>query len=634
MTTKSFAKKLPPTRLSAGVEVIRGYISLLKEEPGVYRMLNARDEALYIGKAKSLAKRVRAYIQPDKLPHRLRRMIAETIKMEFVSTRSEAEALLLEANLIKELHPKYNVALKDDKSLPYIRLNMEHDFPQLSKHRGSREGKSFYFGPFASAGAVNRTITALERAFLLRNCTDTVFAHRERPCLQYHIKRCSAPCVGYVDKEAYHDQVRQAYGFLKGQDEEIKAELAQKMQSASKNQQYEVAAQYRDRIRALSQILSHQNVHLMKSRDIDVFAIHRNGIKSCVQVFFFRQGSNLGNQPYFLDHGEDEKTGGILSQFIAQFYQNKPIPKEILVSHDLPEDGLLAEALSLQTRKKIEIIHPQRGILKNLIEDALRNAKSALARKTEETVKETEMLALLSQRFGLQAPPRRIEIYDNSHIQGKSALGAMVVFEPGGFNKKAYRKFNIREEEGAAPIAGDDYAMLRQVLSRRFKNIGKEEAGDQPMPDLLLIDGGLGQLNAAKEILADLGLSTLPVIAIAKGPDRNAGRERFFTGGPNALTLPAGDPLLYFLQRLRDEAHRFAIGGHRQRRKLNMTLSSLDQIPGIGPKRKKLLLLHFGSARMIAQAPLADLEKVKGISKELAQSIHRYFSESGPNTSD
>jgi excinuclease ABC subunit C len=662
--------------LAAGREVIARAVKTLPTGPGVYRMLNRRGEALYVGKARSLRKRVASYAQLGKLPHRQLRMVAETAKLEVIATHTEAEALLLESNLIKRLMPRYNVLLRDDKSFPYILITGDHAYPQVTKHRGAHLRDGDYFGPFASAGAVNRTITALEKAFLLRSCSDSVFASRTRPCLMHQIKRCAAPCVGFVSEADYHALVDQTRAFLSGRSHDIQQALSDEMRAASERLDFEAAAVARDRLRALAHIQSHQDVNVEGIDDADVIAAHQEAGHTCVQVFFFRAGRNYGNRAYFPSHDRQLDAAQVLESFVAQFYDNKPAPRLILLSHRLDEAALIAEALGQREGRKVAVTAPQRGEKRKLVESALLNAREALARRLAESGSQRRLLEQLAGSLGLEAPPERIEVYDNSHIQGANAYGAMIVAGPEGFLKQAYRKFRIKgaqpkapqskaprpeappskaprpeapgerqagglEDGGAASApestaeapagagyrAGDDYAMMREVLTRRFTRIVKEdpERTSGEWPDLVLIDGGPGHLRVAREALADLGLGDVSVAAIAKGPERNAGRERIYLPGRAARLLPARDPTLYFLQRLRDEAHRFAIGTHRSGRTKSRLRSSLDEISGIGAKRKRALLHHFGSAQAVARAGLADLEAVSGISRVVARRIYDHF---------
>jgi len=611
--------------LAAGIELIRRKMRTMPGSPGVYRMIGGRGKVLYVGKARNLKKRVATYASPGRLSVRLQRMVAETRDMEIVTTHTEVEALLLEANLIKTLKPHFNILLRDDKSFADILIAKDHAFPQILKHRGARKRKGEYYGPFASAGAVNRTITALQRAFLLRNCSDSVFASRNRPCLQYQIKRCSAPCVDRVDKAGYEALVRQAHAFLTGRSHAVQEELARQMQDASEALEFERAAALRDRIKALTLIQSQQDINPVGIGDADVIALAQEGGQSCVQVFFFRDGRNHGNRAYFPSHDRDAEPDEIMSAFIGQFYDGRPAPKQILVSHDAAEAALLAEALTIRTGRRVAIRRPQRGRLRKPLEHAVTNARSALARRMSESASQRRLLEGLGRTLALDAAPERIEVFDNSHIQGENAVGAMIVAGPEGLNKAAYRKFNIRAAGDAA--AGDDYAMMREVLGRRFRRALKEDPDrdDGAWPDLVVIDGGPGQLSAAAETLQELGIEDIELLAIAKGPDRNAGRERFHRPGRASFILEPKDPVLYFLQRLRDEAHRFAIGTHRARRGKGLTASPLDEIPGVGARRKRALLQHFGSAKAVAQAGLGDLEAVAGISGAVARKIYGHF---------
>ena len=633
----------PKADIARGVKVIQQQVRLLPNAPGVYRMMDAVGDVLYVGKAQSLKKRVANYTFPAKLPHRIFRMVSETMRMEFVRTHTEVEALLLESNLIKKLRPRFNVLLRDDKSFPYILLTGDHDWPQLVKHRGARNRKGDYFGPFASAGAVNRTITALQRAFLIRNCTDATFASRTRPCLQYQIKRCAAPCVDYIGKEDYAELIDQAKAFLTGSSRKISQQLAERMQTASDSLDFESAARYRDRIRALAHVQSHQDINVEGIEDADVMALHGEGGSTCIQVFFFRGGRNYGNRAYFPSHDKSMEPGEILASFIGQFYDNKPPPKLVLVSCKMPEQELIAEALGTRAECRVEVLCPQRGAKRKLMEHALSNAKEAHARRLAESASQRRLLEGLAEALDLDGPPERIEVYDNSHIQGTNSVGAMIVAGPEGLMKNAYRKFNIRntvpanqpalkkseaDENGDAPVqAGDDYAMMRQVLTRRFGRALKEDpdksAGN--WPDLVLIDGGQGQYQVARAVFDELGIEDIALVAIAKGPDRDAGRERFFSGKGAPYSLPFDDPVLYFLQRLRDEAHRFAIETHRAKRIKSIGQSKIDEVPGIGAKRKKALLHHFGSSREVSRAGLQDLEAVDGISKVVAKKIYDFF---------
>lgn len=611
--------------LDRGAELIRNYAKTLPEKPGVYRMLNEKGDVLYVGKARALKKRVVTYSHILKLPNRLKRMVSETISMEFITTNSEVEALLLESNMIKKLRPPFNILLKDDKSFPYILFTSDHPFPQVQKHRGARSGKGEYFGPFASAGAVNHTIDMLQRIFKLRNCSDSYFAQRKRPCLQYHIKRCTAPCVGKINEEDYRKNAEQARAFLTGDSRAIQKEFQEMMAAASDDMDFELAAEYRDRIRALAAVQSHQDINVEGMRDADVIAWYQREGKTCVQVFFFRGGQNFGNRAYFPKHDKDDAVEDILSDFMAQFYDGKPVPPEIMVSSAPSEIDLLQEAFSQKENRKITISTPSRGQRKRLIDFVAKNAKEALERHLLERKGENELLEGVAKLFGMETTPERIEIYDNSHISGTNMVGAMVVAGMEGFRKAAYRKFNIRIAEKA-----DDYGMMREVMTRRFGRALKEEVDKESdeWPDLLLIDGGLGQFNAVKEVLTEMGVwDDLMVVSIAKGPDRNAGREQFFMDGRDPFQLPVNDAVLHYLQRLRDEAHRFAIGAHRKRRAMDITKNPLDEIAGIGAARKKALLHHFGSAKAIKSAGVEDLLKVEGISRAQAEKIFAFFNE-------
>lgn len=609
--------------LIRGVDVIRDYLKNLPERPGVYRMIGSDKKILYVGKAKSLKKRVTSYTLPDRLPLRLQRMISLTRSMEFVETHTEAEALLLEANLIKGLGPIYNVLLKDDKMYPYILIPKDHDFPGIIKYRGARDRPGSYYGPFLSGSAVTETINALHRAFMLRNCTDSYFAARKRPCLQYHIKRCTAPCVNKVTQHDYDDQVRQAQAFLKGHSRDLQDEYTRKMQAASDAQNYESAAQYRDKINILTSMQARQDINLANIGDSDVIAVARNRGVTAIQVFFFRSGQNYGNLSYFPRHGDDETPESVLAAFIPQFYTDKPIPRNIILSH-IPDDlNLIREAFGKAVHHKIEMNVPQRGDRKRILDFAVKNAIESLDRYLAERENAQTLMTGVQNLFGLDHRPDRIEIYDNSHLGGTGMIGAMVVAGPEGFRKNAYRKFNIKNSR-----TSDDYGMMREVMTRRFGHTIRENQGmgHENWPDLLLIDGGQGQLSAVNEALREIGVADdLNVVAISKGPDRNAGREWFHREGHDPFQLPVNDPVLHYLQRLRDEAHRFAIGTQRAKRIAPLSRSTLDMIPGIGPRRKKALLLHFGAAKAVADAGLADLEKVEGISKAFAKKIYNYF---------
>jgi excinuclease ABC subunit C len=613
----------PAVSIERGAELIRAHARSLPNHPGVYRMLDGKGDVLYVGKARDLKKRVATYAHVQKLSNRLRRMVAETRSLEVVSTHTEVEALLLESNLIKRFAPRFNVVLRDDKSFPNILITGHHRFPQVSKHRGSKSQKGEYFGPFASAGAVNRTITTLQKAFLLRSCSDPVFQSRTRPCLQFQIKRCSAPCVGRISEEDYAALVAQARQFLCGESSAIQAQMAEAMQKAADAMDYEAAAAYRDRLRALTQVQAHQGINLDGVADADVIAAHREGGHTCIQVFFFRGGSNFGNRAYFPAHDKELASSTVLAAFIGQFYESRTPPPLLLLSEAPAERELIEEALSIIAGRRVQLLVPQRGDKRQAVEHALANAREALGRRLSETSSQRRLLQAVADLFGLEGPPQRIEAYDNSHIQGASPYGVMIVAGPEGFRKNAYRKFAIRGEDAA----GDDYAMMREVLTRRFSRALKEDpARDQgTWPDLVLIDGGPGQLAAALAVLAGLGIEDMSVAAIAKGSDRDAGRERIHLPGREPITLAANDPVLYLLQRLRDEAHRFAIGTHRARRSKLIGQSVLDEVGGIGSARKRALLHHFGSARNVARAGLADLEAVPGISRAVARKIYDHF---------
>jgi excinuclease ABC subunit C len=606
-----------------GPAVIEAALATLPPGPGVYRMLDAKGEALYVGKAKSLRKRVPAYAQPARLPERLRRMVMETASVEVITTHTEAEALLLESNLIKRLKPRFNIVLRDDKSYPWLVLTGDHPFPQLAKHRGAHSRKGDYYGPYASAWAVNQAVTALSRAFLLRTCSDTVFANRTRPCLLYQIKRCSAPCVGRIDERAYVGLVAQARRFLAGDTSALQQELAAEMERAAEALDFERAATIRDRIRGLTHVQSSDVVNPGELGDADVIACHLAGGQSCVQVFFIRGGRNNGNRAHFPAHAKGEDEPAVLAAFLGQFYDDKPPPRAVLLSHPIAEAELVAEALSLKAGRKVELAVPQRGPKRAVVEHALQNAREALERRLAEGTAQAALLEGVARVFGLPAPPERIEVYDNSHTMGREPYGVMIVAGPQGFMKSAYRKFAIKGP--ARP--GDDVAMMREVLERRFGRALKEHPDRDPgtWPDLVLIDGGQGQLSAVRETLAGLGIEDVPVVAIAKGPDRDAGRERFFAADRAPIELPPRDPVLYYLQRLRDEAHRFAITTHRVGRQKAMGRSGLDAIDGVGPARRRALLNHFGSARGVAAAGLAALEACPGIDRALARRIYEHF---------
>lgn len=631
--TEETAEPLAEGTLAVGHAAIENAVRLAPTSPGVYRMLNAGHDVLYVGKAKNVRKRLSSYARVNApLPARILRMIAATVTVEIISTTTETEALLLEANLIKQLRPRFNVQLRDDKSFPYILITGDHWAPQILKHRGAQSRPGRYFGPFANAGAVNRTITALQRAFLIRSCTDGFFESRTRPCLLYQIRRCSGPCTGEIDFPGYTELVREAGAFLSGRSHDVKKQLAGEMEKASGELEFETAALYRDRLAALSAITSQQGINPRTVEEADVFAIHQEGGYSCVEVFFFRTGQNWGNRAYFPRAEKSFTPEEVLASFLAQFYDDKPPPKLILLSHEIEESALLADALAVKAGNKVEVSTPKRGEKKELIAHALTNAKEALGRKLSDTATQSRLLQGMATTLQLPEPPKRIEVYDNSHIQGTNAVGAMIVAGPDGFIKNQYRKFNIKSE-GLTP--GDDYAMMREVLERRFKRLLKPPEGEAAKPkdddsfpqwpDLVIIDGGRGQLNAVREIFEGLGLTQVSLMAVAKGPDRDAGRETLFMPGREAIKLEPRDPVLYFIQRLRDEAHRFVIGSHRKLRKKDIREAGLQEIPGIGPSRKRALLHHFGTLKEIERASIADLGKVPGVSAESARKIFEFF---------
>ena len=607
-----------------GHACIQGYLRTLDNSPGVYRMLNAQSEVLYVGKARQLRARVSSYARPSGHSARIARMIDETASMMFLTTRTETEALLLEQNLIKQLKPRYNVLLRDDKSFPNILLPQDHPFPQLRKHRGRKAVKGRYFGPFASAGAVNRTLTQLQRAFLLRTCTDSVFNSRTRPCLLYQIKRCAAPCVGYVSEDDYAALVADAERFLSGRSTHIQAQLAEEMQTAAEAMEFERAAALRDRIRALTNVQQSQGINPQGVTEADVIALHMEGGQACVQVFFIRANQSWGNRDFYPRTGAGAETPEILQAFVAQFYDGKEPPRLILLSHP-PEDAeLLAEALSERAGRKVALAVPQRGEKVELVANALRNARESLGRRMAEGAAQSKLLAGLAEAFDLDAPPQRVEVYDNSHIQGANAVGAMIVAGPEGFIKSQYRKYNFKPGE---VTAGDDLGMMNAMLKRRFERLQREDPDreGETWPDLLLIDGGAGQVAAVAQVLADLGVDDVPLVGVAKGVDRDAGKEEFHRPGARPFALKRNDPVLYFIQRLRDEAHRFAIGAHRAKRAKSVSANPLDDVPGVGAARKRALLGHFGSAKAVTRAGLADLKAVPGISEALAQTIHDHF---------
>jgi excinuclease ABC subunit C len=649
--------------LAAGRATIARYAKHAPKSPGVYRMIDASGDVLYVGKAKNIRKRIVAYARPVAYDSRIERIVAATTALEFVTTATETEALLLEANLIKRLRPRFNVLLRDDKSFPYILITGDHWAPQILKHRGAQAREGSYYGPFASVWAVNRTITALQRAFLLRSCSDSFFDSRTRPCLLHQIKRCSGPCTREIEFAEYQQLVREANAFLSGKSRAVKEEMAAEMERASNALDFERAAIYRDRLAALSAIQAHQGINPRGLEEADVFALHQEGGFFCVQVFFFRTGQNWGNRAYFPKADRSLGPGEVLGAFLAQFYDDKPVPRLVLISHQIEEQELLAEALTAKSDHRVEILLPRRGEKKELVDHALANAREALGRKLADTSSQRKLLAALAECVGLSRVPRRIEVYDNSHIQGSNAVGAMIVAGPEGFQKNQYRKFNIRS---ADLTPGDDFAMMREVLTRRFKRLIAEaprpaievprslaevsamapenggppldverssDAGDpdsdvaSPWPDLVILDGGRGQLTAAHETLTELGIVDVPLVAIAKGPDRDAGRETFFVPGRESFKLKPRDPLLYFVERLRDEAHRFAVGSHRARRRRDIREAGLQEIPGVGPARKRALLQHFGTLKAIERASVSDLALVAGVSAETARKIYDFFHE-------
>jgi excinuclease ABC subunit C len=608
-----------------GAAVIQRHLATLPMGPGVYRMLDARGDVLYIGKARSLRKRVTSYTKLQGLTIRIQRMVRQVCSVEVTTTHTEAEALLLEANLVKQVQPPFNVLLKDDKSFPYILVAHDHPFPAITKHRGARDIPGDYFGPFASTGAVHVTLNAMSRAFPLRSCSDSEFAGRSRPCLQYQIKRCTAPCVGRISEADYMKVVDEARGFLSGKNRQVLDIWQGRMQQAADQRDYETAAELRDRIRALAHITQKQDINIADIENADVIAVHAEGGLVCIQIFFFRAGQNFGNRSYFPAHTRDVEISEVLDAFIGQFYAQREAPRLILLSDPVENADLIEEALSNHSGHKVELHVPQRGTKRDLVEYAVTNARDALRRRLAEAASQQQLLQGVAELFGLDAPPQRIEVYDNSHIMGRHAVGGMIVAGPEGLRKNAYRKFNIKGED---LVPGDDYGMMREVLTRRFQRLLKEDAEDEnaaDWPDLLLIDGGKGQLAAVMQVMQELGVEDVPVVGIAKGPERNAGREQFFLPGREPFMLEPRHPVLFFLQRLRDEAHRFAIGTHRTKRAKDQIKSPLDEIAGIGAARKKALLLHFGSAKAVSRAGLADLAAVPGISEAVAKRIYDHF---------
>jgi len=608
--------------MELGLSIIQEVVKTLPSSPGVYQMLNEQGEALYVGKARSLKKRVPAYTRFAQLPNRLRRMVSETRSMQIVTTHTEVEALLLEINLIKQLMPRYNVLLRDDKSFPHILIARDHEFPQLIKHRGAQKRPGNYFGPFASAGSVNRTLTAMEKAFLLRSCSDSIFKARTRPCLMFQIKRCSAPCVGKISTDEYASLVEEAFNFLTGNSQNIHDTMAERMNGAAERLDFETAAAYRDRIRALAHISSHQDINIEGVGDADVFALAEKGGQTCIQVFFYRGGQNFGGRAFFPSRVQDLGPADAMLAFLGQFYSDRSPPSQVLTSIMPSEVNLLEQALSLKAKRRVHIKAPSRGRKRRVIEHASSNAEDALGRRLSESATHRRLLDGLAEAFELDGTPDRIEIYDNSHLSGTNPVGGMVVAGPLGFEKNQYRKFNIRSAAG-----NDDFDMMREVMFRRFKRAQRaEEAGEEVIwPDLLLIDGGKGQLSAVRKTLSEIGIDNIPVIGIAKGLERDAGRERFFVEERDSFLLPPNSPVLHYLQRLRDEAHRYVIGAQRKRRAKAISENPLDDVPGVGASRKKALLLRFGSAKAVSRAGFDDLQSTPGISAALAQRIYEHF---------
>jgi len=624
----TFSDQSPQADAKTGHAAIQSYLKTLDSSPGVYRMLDDQSRVLYVGKARNLRARVSNYARPSGHSARIDRMIRETASMMFLTTRTETEALLLEQNLIKQLKPKYNVLLRDDKSFPNILVAKDHDYPQIKKHRGAKKEKGTYFGPFASAGAVNRTLNQLQKVFLLRNCTDAMFESRTRPCLLYQIKRCSGPCVGHISPEDYARSVRDAEQFLTGRSTKVQEALATQMQEASDAMEFERAAALRDRIRALTQVQTAQGINPRGVTEADVIALHLENGQACVQVFFIRANQNWGNRDFYPRVGADIDEGEVLEAFVGQFYDTKEPPRQVILSHEIENPDLMQDALTQKLGRKVTLLVPQRGEKAELIEGALRNARESLARKMAETATQAKLLRGLAEAFALEAPPKRIEVYDNSHIQGAHAVGAMIVAGPDGFMKNSYRKFNIRGDE---LTPGDDFGMMKEVLTRRFSRLIKEDPDREKgmWPDLLLIDGGAGQVSAVAQIMAAHGVEDIPMVGVAKGVDRDAGKEEFHRTGARPFALRHNDPVLYFVQRLRDEAHRFAIGTHRAKRAKAVAATPLDEIAGVGAARKRALLAHFGSAKAVARANLADLKAVDGVSDALAEKIYDFFHDRG-----
>ncbi len=607
-----------------GHELIHDYVKKLDSSPGVYRMLDAQARVLYVGKARNLKNRVSNYARLSGHSARIARMISETTQMMFLTTKTETEALLLEQNLIKQLKPRYNVLLRDDKSFPNILVTTDHDFPQIKKHRGAKKEKGAYYGPFASAGAVNFTLAQLQRVFMLRNCSDAIFETRTRPCLQYQIKRCTAPCVGRISAQDYGESVSDAQRFLSGKSTQIQETLAKQMAKASEAMEFERAAALRDRIRAMTQVQTSQGINPRTVPEADIIALHMDGGQACVQVFFIRANQNWGNRDFYPRIAPDHSPAEVMEAFVAQFYDTKEPPRQLILSHDIDNADLVQEMLSEKVGRKVDIVVPQRGEKLELVSGAMRNAKESLARRMSESATQAKLLRGLAEAFDLDAPPNRIEVYDNSHIQGSNAVGGMIVAGPEGFMKNQYRKFNIKGDD---ITPGDDFGMMKEVLMRRFSRLLKEDPERQSTawPDLLLIDGGAGQVSAVAEILKELGVDDIAMVGVAKGIDRDHGKEEFYVTGKPVFALQRNDPVLYFIQRLRDEAHRFAIGTHRAKRAKAFVANPLDEITGVGAARKRALLAHFGSAKAVSRANLADLKAVDGVSGALAEKIYDFF---------
>ncbi|WP_370275971.1 excinuclease ABC subunit UvrC [Roseovarius indicus] len=622
------SEQTPDTTPRTGPRVIQSYLKTLDSSPGVYRMLDAQARVLYVGKARNLRARVSNYARPTGHTPRIARMILETASMMFLTTSTETEALLLEQNLIKQLKPRYTVLVRDDQSVPTLMVTTAHPYPMIKKHRGAKTEKGAYYGPFASAGAVNRTLAQLQKVFQLRNCSDSMFESRTRPCLQYQIKRCTAPCVGYISEEEYGAQVRDAERYLSGRSTDVQEKLKTQMMDASESMEFERAAALRDRIKALTQVQTAQGINPRTVTEADLLALHLENGQACVQVFFIRAGQNWGNNDFYPRVGADVEEAEVLEAFLGQFYDNKEPPRQVILSHPIENEDLMADALSGKRGGKVEILVPRRGEKAELVDSALRNARESLARKMAETATQAKLLKGLAEAFDLEEPPKRIEVYDNSHIQGTNAVGAMIVAGPDGLMKNQYRKFNIRGDD---LTPGDDFGMMKEVLTRRFKRLLKEDPDREEghWPDLLLIDGGAGQVSAVAQIMREMGVQDIPMVGVAKGIDRDHGKEEFHRVGKRPTALRHNDPVLYFVQRLRDEAHRFAIGTHRAKRAKGVSASPLDDIPGVGASRKRALLTHFGSAKAVSRAALSDLKAVDGVSEGLAQKVYDYFHEKG-----